>query len=156
MLWWDSGEKAAARDAARRMARTSLATAQSAAQEARDELAKLAKLAKLGEQRGELPWWQRRRIAKACRQTARAVAAIQAAWRPAGSDDTGPALERTPSRGDDQTETKPTDDAPARTLGTRRRGTKTLTVDDRANTTAPPKRPGEGGKLRGGHRPRVR
>ena len=150
MLWWDSGEKAAARDAARRMARTSLATAQSAAQEARDELAKL------GEQ--PLPWWQRRGIANAHKQTAKAVAAIQAAGRPAGSDDTGPALERTPSRGDDQTETKPTDDAPARTLGTHThcRGIKPLTVDDRANTTAPPKRPSEGGKLRRVHRPRVR
>ena len=117
------------------MARTSLATAQSAAQEARDELAKL------GEQ--PLPWWQRRGIAKARTQTAKAVAAIQAAGRPAGSDDTGPALARAPSRGNDQTETETTDDAPARTL--RSRGKPTMAADNRANTTAP-KRPRKGGK----------
>ena len=138
-MLWDGGAKAAKRDAAQRLARTSLATAQSAAQEARDELAKL------GEQRGELPWRQRRGIANAHKQTAKAVAAIQAAGRPAGSDDTGPALERAPSRGDAQTETETTDDAPARTLRTR--GKPTMAADNRANTTAP-KRPRKGGKER--------
>ena len=64
-MLWDGGAKAAKRDAAQRLARTSLATAQSAAQEARDELAKL------GEQRGELPWRQRRGIANAHKQTAK-------------------------------------------------------------------------------------